>query len=72
MIAPSSTGRMPNRRIRGVVTGFTAMLPRNREITTRPARAADQPKPSWRNTGSRNGMALITARKTEPPNAVTR
>jgi ABC-2 type transport system ATP-binding protein len=30
---------------------------------------ADQPKPSWRNTGSRNGIALITARKAEPPPA---
>jgi hypothetical protein len=33
---------------------------------------AVQPNPNWKNSGSRNGIALMTARNTEPPSAVTR
>ncbi len=71
-IAVSITARMPKRRMSGVVTGLTATLPRNSAITTRPACAADQPSPSWKNRASRNGIAVITARNTEPPAAVMR
>ena len=63
---------MPKRRMSGVVTGLIATLPTNSAITTRPACAADQPSPSWKNRASRNGIAVITARNTEPPAAVTR
>ena len=34
--------------------------------------AAVQPSPSWKNRASRNGIAVITARNTEPPAAVIR
>jgi len=63
------TVRIPKRRISGVVAGLIRTLPRNSAITTSPP-AADHPNPSWKNSASRNGMALlITARKTEPPSA---
>jgi hypothetical protein len=56
----------------GVVAGLMPTLPANSAITTRPACAALHPKPSWNNSGSRNGTATITIRYTEPPAAVAR
>src|SRR5664280_2241535 len=70
--AISSTGRIPNRRISGVVAGLMATFPANKAMITTPACALDQPNPSWKNSGSRNGIALITNRYSEPPPAVTR
>ena len=55
-----------------MVSGLIPTLPANNAITTSPASAAVQPKPSWKNSGSRNGIALITARYTDPDTAVTR
>ena len=44
------------------VAGLMPTLPANSAITASPACAAVQPKPSWKNSGSRNGTAVISPR----------
>ncbi len=57
-----STLRKPKVRIRGLVAGLMATLPRKSSSTSRPARTGDQPNPTWNISGSRKGTALITIR----------
>jgi hypothetical protein len=50
-----------------VVAGLIATFPANKAMTITPACALLQPKPTWKNSGGRNGTALITNRNSDRP-----